>query len=431
MDVHQDATRGPGGDTAVRNPALQTHETTVGKRPALGEKVLPADRWLIRRVLRGLGNPPLRVVFWNGEEIATSEAAPVARVIFHDRSTLLKVMANPDLGFGNAFSEGRLEVDGDLVEFLETVYAATPLIERTGFFKRQWQRWRTRPKVNTLSGSRDNIHRHYDIGNEFYKLWLDEQLVYTCAYFPTPEATLEEAQVAKMDHVCRKLRLQPGESVFEAGCGWGALARHMARHYGVKVRAFNIAHEQIAYARERARAEGLDGQIEYIEDDYRTVRGRCDKFVSVGMLEHVGVENYQRLGEVIHRTLKPSGLGLIHSIGRNQQKPMNAWLERRIFPGAYLPTLREMLGVTEPWAFSVLDVENLRLHYAKTLEHWLHRFDGVADQVVQQFDRSFVRAWRLYMASSIAGFSSGHIELFQLVFAPGRSNAIPWTRADL
>jgi cyclopropane-fatty-acyl-phospholipid synthase len=234
-----------------------------------------------------------------------------------------------------------------------------------------------------------------------------------------------------MDHVCRKLRLRPGQAVIEAGCGWGALALHMARHYGVTVRAFNISHEQIAYARRRARAEGLDRRVEFVEDDYRNVTGTCDAFASVGMLEHVGKGCYRQLGEVIHRCLKPEGIGLIHSIGRNQQAPPNAWLERRIFPGSYLPCLREILDVLEPWDFSVLDVENLRLHYALTLRHWLERFEKSVDRVRAMFDDPFVRTWRLYLAASLAGFSTGHIQLFQVVFAPATSNAVPWTRADL
>ena len=163
-------------------------------------------------------------------------------------------------------------------------------------------------------------------------------MAYTCAYYPTAAATLDEAQVAKMDHVCRKLRLQSGETVVEAGCGWGTLALHMARHYGVRVRAFNISREQIAYARERAARAGLSGQVEYVEDDYRNISGRFDAFVSVGMLEHVGVENYETWAAVIRRALGGRGRGLIHSIGRNYPAPLQPWIEKRIFPGAYPPS---------------------------------------------------------------------------------------------
>jgi cyclopropane-fatty-acyl-phospholipid synthase len=396
-----------------------------------GGRVTGLDRWLVRTVLKAGGNPPIRVLLWNGEELTTSAAPAVGRVYLRDRSTLLKILANPDLGFGDAYGNGQIEVEGDLVQILEALYRADAAAAPLGFMKRQLRRWLNRPRINSLRGSRDNIHHHYDIGNEFYKLWLDEQLVYTCAYFPTPAASLEEAQIAKMDHVCRKVQLKPGERVIEAGCGWGALGLHMARHYGVRVRAFNISHEQIVYARERARAAGLETQVEYIEDDYRNISGECDAFVSVGMLEHVGLEHYQQLGRIIHRCLKPGGLGLVHSIGKCRQSPMNPWMETRIFPGSYLPALREMMNVFEPCGFSVLDVENLRLHYAKTLEHWLERFEKAAERVEAMFDEQFVRTWRLYLAGSLAGFTTGSIQLFQVVFAHAANNAIPWTRAHV
>ena len=171
--------------------------------------------------------------------------------------------------------------------------------------------------------------------------------------------------------------------------------------------------------------------MEFIEDDYRNVHGRYDVFVSVGMLEHVGLANFEALGAVIGRCLDGHGRGLLHFIGRNQPMMLNPWIRRRIFPGAYPPTLREVFAhVLEPQGLSVLDVENLRLHYAKTLDHWRRRFEGAADQVLKMFDETFVRAWRLYLAGSEAAFTTGTMQLFQVVFAPGTNNAIPWTRAD-
>ena len=201
--------------------------------------------------------------------------------------------------------------------------------------------------------------------------------------------------------------------------------------YGVKVRAFNISHEQVIYARERARQEGLDGNIEYIEDDYRAITGQYDAFVSVGMLEHVGKSRYADLGAVINRVLRPGGRGLLHSIGRDRPMPMNAWIARHIFPGAYPPALVEMLEVLEPGGFSVLDVENLRLHYIRTLEHWLDNYEGALDTVREIFDEVFVRTWRLYLAGSIAAFRTGSLQLFQVSFARAGKNDLPWTRAAL
>jgi cyclopropane-fatty-acyl-phospholipid synthase len=289
--------------------------------------------------------------------------------------------------------------------------------------------WLNRSRPNTRSSARRNIHQHYDIGNEFYRLWLDSRMVYTCAYFPDPAMTLEAAQVAKMDLVCRKLRLNPEDTVVEAGCGWGALALHMAARHGVRVRAFNISREQIAYARASARAAGVGHRVEFIEDDYRNIHGRYDAFVSVGMLEHVGRGHHRELGRVIDRCLHLNGRGLLHSIGQNRGVALNPWIEKRIFPGAYPPTLSEMTAVVEEQAFSVIDVENLRLHYALTLEHWLHRFEGARERVRAMFDERFVRAWRLYLAGSLAAFRTGELQLYQVLFTRDSCNDVPRTRA--
>jgi cyclopropane-fatty-acyl-phospholipid synthase len=234
-----------------------------------------------------------------------------------------------------------------------------------------------------------------------------------------------------MDYVCRKLCLRPGERVVEAGCGWGSLALHMAREYGVRVRAFNISAEQIAFAKKMARISGLEDQVEFVEDDYRNISGRYDAFVSIGMLEHVGKKNYGELAGVIGRSLTASGRGLLHFIGRNRPEPLNAWIRKRIFPGGYPPALREVIEMLEPLGVSVKDVENLREHYAWTLEHWLDRFEKSSRRVAEMFGEEFVRLWRLYLAGSVAGFRSGSMQLFQIVFAGKDCTAIPSTRDHL
>lgn len=419
----------PAGSSTFRENASAASAGRTSERSpsALGRAF---QRWLIRQVLRITGNPPISVLLPGGEEVCGAQGVPVARVSIRDGAALRKLLMHCDLHFGDLYSENRVEVEGDLVAFLETVYR-TMDHSTSGRFRRWLEGKLPGLPTNSLAGSRKNIHHHYDIGNDFYKLWLDEQLLYTCAYYPNERATLDRAQRAKMDYVCRKIWLRPGESVVEAGCGWGALARHMARHYGVRVKAFNISHEQIAYAREAARREGLADRVEFIEDDYRNISGRFDAFVSVGMLEHVGRNHYRDLGATVDRCLGKAGRGLLHSIGRDQPGEINVWIRRRIFPGAYPPTLREMTRVLEPWAFSVLDVENLRLHYAQTLRHWLDRFDAAAEEVERMFDPTFVRAWRLYLAGSLAAFTTGWLQLFQIVFSRAGLNAVPWTRSRL
>jgi cyclopropane-fatty-acyl-phospholipid synthase len=416
-----------------RAPGLEPLPTTsVPKLPprALG-KGRRVDRWLLSRLHRLVGSPPVELALRDGPCVGGGSTAPVARLTFASRGTLLSVLADPALRFGDAYSAGTVTVEGDLVGLLESVYRSGGIAGGRSAFLRRVTSVLHCPHINTLAGSRDNIHHHYDIGNEFYALWLGSTMAYTCAYYPTRQATLDEAQVAKMDHVCRKLRLQPGERVVEAGCGWGTFALHMARRYGVQVRAFNISHEQIAYARARAAREGLAARVEYVEDDYRNITGQYDAFVSVGMLEHVGLRNYTHLGHVVQRCLGGRGRGLIHSIGRNYPARLQPWIEKRIFPGGYPPSLREMARLFEPWDFSVLDVENLRLHYAQTLRHWLGLFEAAGERVREMFDEKFLRMWRLYLAGSIAAFDTGTLQLFQVLFAPGGSNDIAWTRAHL
>lgn len=388
------------------------------------------DEALVRLILQGFRGVPVGFVLWDGTRLPARVKDPVAWLRVHDRQALIRVALNPDLQVGELYSAGRLDVDGSLVDLAEAVYrfahgstAQNPLAALL--------RHVNRPRGNRRHQSRDNIRHHYDLGNDFYRLWLDEQLVYTCAYFPDPSVSLEAAQVAKLDYVCRKLDLKPGERVVEAGCGWGALALHMARHYQTAVRAYNISRSQLAHARQRAEREGLTDRVQFIEGDYREISGDCDVFVSIGMLEHVGRAHYRDLGAVMDRVLTPNGRGLIHSIGAPVSGPMNPWIERHIFPGAYTPTLREMMGVFEPFRFSILDVENLRLHYARTLEHWLARFEDHREQVRSLFDERFVRMWRLYLSGSIAAFRSGALDLFQVLFNRKGNNAVAWTRASL
>ncbi len=387
---------------------------------------------LMRRLLISLGNPPLRITLWNGESITAGAGRAVGGLWIAGRASLFKLLINPNLYFGESYGDGSIEIEGDLVRLIEAVYVhrRRPTTPFSRWLVRA-ARWINHGRRNTLSAARDNIHRHYDLGNEFYGLWLDQRMSYTCAYFPAPGMTLEQAQIAKMDLICRKLRLRPGETVVEAGCGWGALALHIAAQYGARVKAFNISREQIAYARARARALDIEGRVEFIEDDYRNIRGRCDAFVSVGMLEHVGPSHYGELGRLMDRCLAADGRGLLHSIGQNQPAPFNAWIVKRIFPGTYPPTLREMAAILEPQGFSIIDVENLRLHYALTLEHWLRRFEGARGRVSAMYDERFVRAWRLYLAGSLAAFNTGELQLFQVLFARGASNDVPWTRAHL
>jgi cyclopropane-fatty-acyl-phospholipid synthase len=414
-------------------PEQYCAEPSVQESQSLpAENVNAVDRWLAKKLLLVLDSPGIRIKLWDGRGVAPDAGDSLGSIYFRDRGALYQTLLNPELKWGDLYAAGRVEVDGDLAGLLEAVYRGMQRGTRWKWLERLNGALHNRTIRNTLRRAADNIHHHYDIGNDFYRLWLDaEAMQYTCAYYPEADMELEAAQVAKMHHVCRKLQLQPGDRVVEAGCGWGGFALYMAQHHDVEVTAYNISREQVKYAREKARALGLAERVNYVLDDYRNVSGKYDVFVSIGMLEHVGPRHYPVLGRVIRQCLRPGGRGLIHSIGRNRPKPINAWIERRIFPGAYPPTLREMMDIFEPAGMSVLDVENLRLHYARTLDAWLGRFEKHADEVRAMMDERFVRCWRLYLAGSKAAFTTGQLQLFQVLFTREENNALPRSRAHV
>lgn len=418
----RDSNKASASDSEIRSVITRSSKKLNGRVTAL-------DRWLLDRVFDIIGRPPFTLVLWDGQVAYGAGMHNVPVVTLCDRGVLWRLLVDPELYFGDMYSAGRIRFEGDLAGFLTDVFNAMADYGTGNKIRRFFTGLLHQVVGNTLDRARQNIYHHYDLSNDFYQKWLDtEAMQYTCAYFPDPAMSLEQAQVAKLHHVCRKLQLKPGDEVVEAGCGWGGLARFMAQYYGVTVRAYNISREQIAYARRKAGEMGLDGRVEYIEDDYRNIEGEYDVFVSVGMLEHVGFGNYRALGDVINRSLRQDGRGLVHSIGRNRPGQMSSWIERRIFPGAYAPALSEMMKIFEHHDFSIWDVENLRLHYARTLQHWLTRFEQHTDEVADMFDENFVRAWRLYLCGSIASFESGVNGLFQLLFAREKQNEVPWTR---
>lgn len=375
---------------------------------------------LLRRLV---GDTPVVFAVGSTQERGLPHSWPVVRV--RDCRTAASLLLDPETAFGEGYSSGSITVEGSLLQALLAFYE----VDEFDTSLHKVHNWILRlTQHNSRSGSHDNIHEHYDLSNEFYRWWLDREMLYTCAYYASDSMTLEQAQQAKMEHVCRKLWLRSGEQVIEAGCGWGSLALYMARHYGVNVRAFNISHEQIMYAREKAARDGLTQHVQFIEDDYRNAVGTADAFVSVGMLEHVGRDHYSELGQLIHRTIGKNGRGLLHFIGRNAPRPLSNWIRKRIFPGAYPPALRESLDVLEPFEYSVLDVENLRQHYASTLIEWLRRYEEHYSEVVARFGDDFARAWRLYLAGSYVSFEAGSLQLFQITFAGRNCRTVPMTR---
>lgn len=295
-------------------------------------------------------------------------------------------------------------------------------------------------KAHSKAENRDAIQFHYDVSNKFYALWLDKNMVYSCAYFEQPDNTLEQAQLAKLDHICRKLLLKPGDQLLDVGCGWGALVIHAAKHYGVQAHGVTLSQQQLEVARQRIVDAGLGGRVTVELRDYRDLEGvgKYDKIASVGMFEHVGLKNLPIYFSTIHRLLKPSGLFLNHGITHDVEgwnKTLSTeFINRYIFPDGQLDTISNIQRVMERSKFEIADVEALRSHYAMTLRHWVARLEQHHAEALQYVNESTYRIWRLYMATCALEFESGEIGIYQ-VLATKRSAAgdslLPLTRRHL
>ncbi len=391
---------------------------------------------ILRRLeSQGVFERCFEIIFPDGEVFRSAGDEPIFRMHVKTDRALKESITRGEIGFGEAYMHEEIDLEGDVQEVSAVgfkVFGADlkpTLMERVKILMGMMSR------RNTLEGSRKNIATHYDLGNDFYSLWLDKKhMQYTCAYFESERDTLEAAQEAKLDLVCRKLRLQPGDTLVEAGCGWGGLGLHAARKYGAKVRSYNISKEQVAFARAKAEKLGVGSdRLEYVLDDYRTIGANgevYDKFVSVGMLEHVGVENYPNFFDIIRRVVKPNGMALVHSIGRYNPQKTSPWLEKYIFPGSLMPSLSEFVEPVEQKnsPLHVVDVENLRYHYALTLDHWSERFEKNVDDIRAEYGEAFVRMFRLYLRASAAGFRYGGIMLYQVLLSNGMDDGAPMTR---
>jgi cyclopropane-fatty-acyl-phospholipid synthase len=379
---------------------------------------------------------PFLITFPDGSKVIHGIGPPAFSIHFRTRQALRRCIATPSLGFGEGYVRGEVQVEGDLQQVALLGFALKNGTLKGSLFERLRYALGLRRRRNTLVGARRNIEAHYDLGNEFYSLWLDRELQYTCAYFLYPTVTLEDAQREKMEVVCRKLRLQAGETVIDAGCGWGSLALHMATNHDVRVIAFNISREQIEFARVRQKYLGISAdRVNFILDDYQNMPRhvqKCDKFASVGMLEHVDRRSYRSFHELVQRILKPQGLALIQFISRTARSLSgDPWLEKHVFPGYYNPSLAEIVESVESTSHGlhVVDVENLRHHYALTVQHWIDRFERNVETIRARYGEELVRTFRLYLNGGYADFANGRGTLvFQVLLSNGFDNSAPLAR---
>ncbi|MDB5799440.1 MAG: SAM-dependent methyltransferase [Rhodocyclales bacterium] len=377
---------------------------------------------------------PLVVELWNGKRFAlTSQSGTQAKVTLHIRSPKALVnLSYTDLdSLGQAYAEGELDVEGHIRDAFTVV---TQLV--SGFSSTAATRLRPRLARHTHKLDAESIRHHYDVSNEFYQQWLDQEMVYSCAYFRDTADTLEAAQQQKIDHILGKIQLKPGERLLDIGCGWGALILRAAKHYGAKCTGVTLSQRQFDLATERIRQAGLADRCEVLLMDYRDVQGTFDKITSVGMFEHVGLNNLQTYFQKVHDLLADGGVVMNHGITSSDpdsgETPMGGgrFIDRYVFPNGELPHISLALKEMACAGLEVTDVENLRRHYAMTLDHWTDRFEAKGAYLRELVGDKRYRIWRAYLAGCAYGFKQNWIALHQIVAikADGQNHPLPLTR---
>ena len=349
-----------------------------------------------------------------------------------DRKVLFDIARNPRLGVGEAYMDGRLLIeDGTILDLMELIVGANRWEDkapgRTAMNKGK-KKWKALFRRNPAHASKRNVAHHYDLSDELYALFLDEDRQYSCAYFTDPENSLDQAQADKKAHIAAKLFLKSGQRVLDIGCGWGGMAIYLHRIAGAEVLGITLSEEQLKFARRRAEEEGVADKVRFELIDYRSVEGRFDRIVSVGMFEHVGVAHYEEFFGKCRELLTEDGVMLLHTIGKfGKSGAPDPFTDKYIFPGYHLPSLSSMCAASEKVRLMVSEVETLRLHYAYTLRHWLKRATAARAKIEAMYDARFFRMWEFYLAGGVVGFESGTMCNYQIQYVRDR-HALPITR---
>lgn len=387
------------------------------------------DKIFLKSFLHTFKDESFCVKFWDGDEVKVGENEPLFKIILKKPIPKKDILTSTTLAFGEAYMNGDLEVEGDFLLMLNTVLK----------YKEKFTTdFKGLPKVFSNLTSRkkqkEEVTYHYDIGNDFYKLWLDDTLSYSCAYFKNENESLGEAQLNKIHHLLKKLNLSEGMTLLDIGCGWGALLIEAAKLYKIKGLGITLSEEQYKAFKEKIEKENLQDYLQVKLMDYRELEKSgllFDRVVSVGMLEHVGRSNYDLFMKCVSKVLKKEGVFVLHYISGLYESEGDAWIRKYIFPGGVIPTLREIISLSADYRFYTVDVESLRMHYYKTLLKWAENFEKNTDKVREMFDEKFVRMWRMYLYSCAACFYTGVIDLHQIVFTKGVNNSLPLTREYL
>jgi cyclopropane-fatty-acyl-phospholipid synthase len=349
-----------------------------------------------------------------------------------DRRTAFAIARNPRLGLGEAYMDGRLTIDGgDILDLMRLVVGANRWEEKGAGRKalnKGKRKWRALFRRNEASRARKNVAHHYDIGNDLYRLFLDDDMQYSCAYFTDAGNSLEAAQADKKAHIAAKLNLTPGQRVLDIGCGWGGTALYLNRVADVDVLGITLSEEQLKVARQRAADAGVSGRVKFELIDYRSLTGQFDRIVSIGMFEHVGAAHFDEFFATCRALLTDDGVMLLHTIGKyGKATAPDPFTDKYIFPGYHLPSISQLSAATERMKFIISDLEILRVHYAYTLDHWLRRTQAPRAQIIALHDDRFFRMWEYYLAGGVVGFENGSMCNFQVQYVRNRY-AVPITR---
>jgi len=371
----------------------------------------------------------LIIKYWDGEEKKYGSGNASLKLVFNKPLPFFFSLDDPMLSIGEAYMDDFIDFEGNFDDLMKIVSSNKALLD--GIKEKPLiKSFETIKKISSIMKQKENIGHHYDLGNDFFSLWLDETMSYSCAYFKNLEESLLEAQINKTDHILKKLQLEPGESLLDIGSGWGGLIIRAAQQYGVKATGITISEEQYKHTKEEIEKFGLDGQVEVKLQDYLDLNEnntQFDKIVSVGMFEHVGKENLSMYMLKVNGLLKPGGISLLHSIINEDEDDFNSWIDKYIFPGGYIPSLRETIALLPDFDFHLIHLESLRIHYAITLDYWYENYKKNWDYVENRYGRRFARMWELYLKACAANFRVAGLDVYQLLFSKGLNNELSLT----
>lgn len=394
------------------------------------EGEIELDKIFLKKFLKNLTKETLHIEFWDKTTETYGEGKVEFTIKFNKPLSKSKILSDPYLAFGEAYMDGSIDIEGSIQKLIESIYKnKESFLNKENFFDKL-----SIIKSTTIKQSKKDIQYHYDLGNDFYKLWLDKSMSYSCGYFANDNDTLYDAQKNKINYTLKKLNLKKGHRLLDIGSGWGSLIIQAAKTYGVKALGITLSQEQYHKTKERIKEENLEELVDVKLIDYRELTKldqKFDRIVSIGMIEHVGKKNIPVYMDTINKLLTLGGVSVLHCITTQKEREVNKWSTKYIFPGGYIPSTRELVYIMPNYNFHLITIESLRKHYGKTLEHWAFTFESQLNKVREKYDESFIRMWRLYLQGCAASFNYGTIDIHQFVFTKGLNNDLPMTRAHL